>query len=312
MSFCHTPRPDGSVRGSSLGSASFVPSRLQTRMRSSVMSGRREQVSEAGQHRGDATAFADGDDHERNAGVAAEERGAVANAVRGAVDAEQHRRPGDSRVAQQVDHRLVGGPSVGAFLAADVDGQLGGFVLDLGQLDRGDPAGQHPGAFERDEAVERKRAQRGQRAIDSRRRVDGDADEREVLGQGEEAVRAVPVLGAEALARAHDETGVELVLGVDVHDPIGQETLADALALAEVGRQLHALRVHSAAPSRRPSHAAVTPRSRLTAKLRAPSRSSPSSPRRWLSSAQVLYVVKPPIRPGPELAVRVALQRHAE
>ena len=108
----------------SLGSASFAPSRLQTRMRSSVMSGRLEQASEAGQHRGDATALADRDDHERNAGVAAEERGAVANAVRGAVDAEQDRGPGDSRLVQQVDDGLVGGRPVGALLAADIDGQL--------------------------------------------------------------------------------------------------------------------------------------------------------------------------------------------
>ena len=59
----------------------------------------------------------------------------------------------------------------------------------------------------------------------------------------------MPVLRAEALVRAHHETRVELVLGVDIHDPIGEEPLADALALAEVGRQLHALRVHSPAPS---------------------------------------------------------------
>src|SRR4051812_29210262 len=73
MSFCQTPRPDGSVAGRCSGIASRTPSRLQTRHALERHERALEEVAEAGQRRGDPTALADRDDHERDLGVAGEE-----------------------------------------------------------------------------------------------------------------------------------------------------------------------------------------------------------------------------------------------
>jgi hypothetical protein len=97
------------VSGSWPGPARRCPSRLQTRMRSRVSSAR-ERLAELGQDRGDALAVADGDDHERDVGVATEEPGAMANAVGGAVHAEQDGGASDAMAVKQVDDGLVGGP----------------------------------------------------------------------------------------------------------------------------------------------------------------------------------------------------------
>ena len=64
-------------------------------------------------------------------GVAAEERGPLALAVRGAVDAEQRGRAGDAAPVQQVADGDERRHPVHALLAAEVDGQLGRLVQVL-------------------------------------------------------------------------------------------------------------------------------------------------------------------------------------
>jgi hypothetical protein len=73
----------------------------------------RELCAELGEHGGDAVAVTDRDDHQRDTLVAADEACALAGAVGGAVDAEQHGGTGDAALVQQVDDRLYAGrPSI--------------------------------------------------------------------------------------------------------------------------------------------------------------------------------------------------------
>ena len=76
-----------------------------------------------------------------------------------------------------------------------------------------------------------------------------------------------------------------------VDQRICEEPVADAIALAEVARELEAVHAHSRPPSSRPSHTASTPLARLSTRFSASARSSPSSPRRCDSNIHVENVV---------------------
>ena len=127
--------------------------------------------------------------------------------------------------------------------------------------------------------------------LDARARVDGDRDDRQVLGERQQPVGVQVVLDAEARDAAQDEARAQPVAGVEVGQRIGQEAIAGAVALAEVGRQLQRVGRHSAAPSWSPSHTHARPSARLTSTLASPGAARPSSPRRWDSSIHVLNVV---------------------
>jgi hypothetical protein len=53
-------------------------------------------------------------------------------------------------------------------------------------------------------------------------------------------------LSAEALDPAHGQAGLKSVAGVDLDEGVGEEAAAEAVAFAEVGRELQAVRVHDA------------------------------------------------------------------
>ena len=123
ISFCHSARPCLSVAGRATGRASVSPSRLHSCARSMVNSGSRRRVSSSGNAVGDLTAGADRDDHHRNARVAADESGSPALARR------CRRHPGTlkrQRIRVDATPRTprVSGPTVGAILSADVNGEL--------------------------------------------------------------------------------------------------------------------------------------------------------------------------------------------
>ncbi len=88
-----------------------------------------------GQHLLHLGCGADSDEHDRHVDVAAEEPGAAALTVHGAVDAEKHRRAGEPVSVQHVADRVVGGRAVDAVLPADVEGQLDR-VAAVGQVGR--------------------------------------------------------------------------------------------------------------------------------------------------------------------------------
>ena len=243
------PRPLGSVSGRCWGSASLMPSRLHTRTRSSVRSGRSQHRAELGQHPPDGRSVAHGDDHEWDVGVAREELRALAHAVRGPVDPEQHRRAGQSVLAQRLDDRHVRRPAAHAVLAADVDGELGRLMQLVGELDRADASREHAGALERHEAVGGDRCDVVEGRLDALSRVDRDRDDRQILRQRQQARGLEVVLDAEALDSAHHDAGLKRAPLVEVDERIGEKRAVRAVALPEVRRQLQAIVDHeSTAP----------------------------------------------------------------
>ncbi len=145
-----------------------------------------EEGAELGQRRRDAWPGPDRDDHERHAGVAPDEARAVTHAVCRPVDAEQHRRAGDARAAQDFDDRLVRRAPAGRLMAAQVDRQLRLLVQGVGQRVGRGALGHEPRPFRRHEPVEAERRDVFARRLDERTAVDGDRDERQVLGEREQ------------------------------------------------------------------------------------------------------------------------------
>src|SRR3954451_6937070 len=97
--------------------------------------------------------------------------------------------------------------------------------------------------------------------------------------------------GAEARGAAQHDARAQGVVGEEIAERVGEEAAADPPALSVVDREFEGIVRHSRPPSSRPAQTAATPRTRLTATLAAASLRSPSSPRRWVSSTQVLNVV---------------------
>ena len=79
--------------------------------------------------------------------------GPPADAVDGAVDAEQRGRAGDAAAMEQVADRDKRRSATDLLLTPDVDRQLSGLVQLLRQRNRADLAGEQPGPLERDQAV---------------------------------------------------------------------------------------------------------------------------------------------------------------
>src|SRR5581483_3272388 len=217
--------------------------------------------------------------------VAREEAGAPAAAVRHAVDPEEHgssREPGSAQVLDDGDVRVV---------AAEMNRQL----RRLGQLaasgraqplDRDEPAA--------DEALDVRR-----QGPDGRFVVHRERDEREVLGQRQEAIRVQELLGAEALDAAQEERGANLAPLEEVAEAVGDQAAADAVRLAEVDGELQDGLAHNAAPSAQPAAAAARPAASGSATFTSAIRSSPSSASRCVSSIHVENVVNEPMTAVP-------------
>ena len=185
----------------------------------------------------------------RDVGVAREELRALPHAVRGAIDAEQHGRAGQSVLAQRLDDRHVRRPPAHAVLAPDVDRELGRLMQLVGELDGADPSSEHAGALERHQAVAGDRLDVVERGLDAPARVDRDRDDRQVLRERQQARRLEVVLDAEALDSAHHDARLKRAALVEVDQRIGEERAVRAVALAEVRRQLQAIVDHDALPT---------------------------------------------------------------
>ncbi len=102
--------------------------------------------------------------------------------------------------------------------------------------------------------------------------------------------------GPEALGAAQQDARRDIMPPVQVEQRIGGEAAGRAPPLAEVAGELEAVRmpscaIHSWAPISRPSAAAATPRTRLTATLAIAATRLRSSAIRCVSSIQVENVV---------------------
>ncbi len=228
-----------------------------------------QQRAEFGQHAADPPGRADGDDHHRDLGVPAEERGPFAAAVRGAVHAEQCGGPVEAATVQQVADRDEGRHPADPFLAAQVDGQLGCLIHVLGRPARVGDLGQQPGSLQSDQPGAVELDGRWQNGFDAGPGIDRDRDERQVLGQGQGAVGAQVMLEAKAFGAAKQDAGRDLMPPVQLDQGVRGERAPAAVAFAEVAGQLQAVGRHRCAPSRWPSPAAAMPSARLATTLTA-------------------------------------------
>ena len=170
-----------------------------------------------GQHRLHLGRAADGDEHDRHVDVGAEEPGAAALSVHGAVHPEEHRRPGEPVPVQQIADRVVGGRAVDAAPSPDVEGQLDR-VAAVGQV-----AAEQSGALQGDQAAGRHLDDVVDQCADRRRGVDGGDRDRRVLGQRQRLVAADHVARAEAGDAAQHHTAGHLAVGVEVQHRLGEE-----------------------------------------------------------------------------------------
>ncbi|OOK84591.1 hypothetical protein BZL29_0845 [Mycobacterium kansasii] len=259
------------------------------------------EVDSGGRHLRNRT---DGNDHQWNIDVAAEEARPETFAVCRAVDTEKHCGSGESVPIQQFANGIAGSGSVDPHLTADVDGELGGIAVVVFQLAQRVGAavpGDQPGAFQRHQAAVGYRCHMVDQTPDLRRDVDGDNGDRRILGQAQRSVAAQLVLGSKARGTAHHHARCDAVLAEQIQHRVGQKPLgADrALPLAEVSGQLQALFAHICSAIHWPSSAAAKPSMTLTAILANATRSWRSSLSRWVSSIQVEKVVYAPTNAVP-------------
>jgi hypothetical protein len=222
-----------------------------------------EQAAELRQDAPDRVAGADGDDHQRDVGVAGEEPRPLPRSVPDAVDAEEHGGACDAVSLQQVDDREGRAAAAGALAPPAVDRQLRRVARSVRQRDPGQVAGQQAGPLDGHQPLVKPRAYLVQHRFHAFARVDADGDERQVLGQRQQPLRLQPLLDPEPLGPAQQDGGSEGVALVQVEQLVGQVSTPVPIALAEVARQLQAVLVHNALPRIRPQAAAPSPAARL-------------------------------------------------
>ena len=104
-------------------------------------------------------------------------------------------------------------------------------------------------------------------------RVDADEDHRQVVGEAEEAICLQHLMAPKALCPAQQDAGGQAMALADPKQRIAQEPVAGPVALGEVGRELEAVLVHSAAPTAWPSATAAKPTTSDPSRFAAPIRS---------------------------------------
>ena len=280
--------------GSGRGGATAVPSRRRTRTRSSVATGAGRSAASSARAGRRRAGLGDAEDEQGHARVAPGEPRALAPPAGGAVDAEQDARARDAVAVQGRDGDDVGRPAVPAGAAAEVQGELHrvglGHGLEVLGRGRGEVAEQAR-ALEGDQAAEAQGPHVGQRGPDRAGLVDGECHERKVLGERQRRVGAPQPPRAEAVGPAQEHARAEAMAGEGRHERVGDRAAREAVALADVDRELQRRGAHSASPSARPSAATARPRTSGTRRPATPARSRPSSASRWLSSIQVEKVV---------------------
>ncbi len=195
---------------------------------------------------------------------------------------------------KQVAHRQEGRLPQQTLATPQIDGQLGRLAQGRGQLRRVGSAaacGDQTRALQRDQPAALDLQDGLDQLLDPLARVDRDRDDGEILRKRQQPIGAQVVKASEALAASQQHAHSKAPLAVEVQQLVGEQLAADAIALAEVGRQLQAVLVHRATPIACPSAAAPKPMTRLTATFAPAVDTSESSARRWDSSIHVENVV---------------------
>ena len=150
-------------------------------------------------------------------------------------------------------------------------------------------------ALHRQQAPAGDRRQLGGDGLDPLGAVDRDRQERQVLGEREQAVALEVVLRAEALRPAQQHAGGEPPPLEEVEDDLGEEAAPVAVVLAEVEAKLERILAragaHSSPPIQWPNATAARPARSERLMFSQSARASPTSPSRWDSNIQVEKVV---------------------
>ena len=155
------------------------------------------------------------------------------------------------------------------------------------------------GALQGEEPLPGHLRQLGRDGLDPLAAVDRDGDQRQVLGEGEQAVGLQPLPRPEPLGAAQQDAGRQLAPLEQVEDRLREEAAAVAVVLAEVEGELQRLAprrglpagAHSTPPSQWPRVSAASPAASERPRLSQSSSARPASPSRWDSNIQVEKVV---------------------
>ena len=101
--------------------------------------------------------------------------------------------------------------------------------------------GGEAGALQGEEAVPGDLHQLSRGGFDPLAAIDGDRDERQVLGEGEQAVGLQPLSRPEPLGAAQQDAARQLAPLEEVEDRLREEAAAVAVVLAEVEGELQRL-----------------------------------------------------------------------
>lgn len=192
----------------------------------------------------------DGNDHQWNIDVAAEEPGPAAPTVCRAVDAEQHCGTCESMSMQKLADGVVGRRPGNPHLAAGVDGELGGIsvsAVDVAEFLGAAVPGDQSRPFQGHQAAVGHRCDVVDQGADFRFDVDGGDGHRRVLGQAQRLIAAKLVLWPETGGTAQHHAGRDVMGAEQIQHRIGQKPprpADSALPLAEIRGQLQALLVH--------------------------------------------------------------------
>ena len=172
---------------------------------------------------------ADADDHQRNVDIAAEEAGAVALAMRSAVDAEKHYGAGKSVPMQQLAHRVLGRLAADALLTAHVDGEFRGVAVvavEVAQRVGAQLRGDQPGTFQGQQSAVGHRGHVVDQRPDLRLDVDRGDRHRRILGQAQRYVAAQFVVGPETGYAAQHYAGRDVLGTEQIEHRVGQKPTA--------------------------------------------------------------------------------------
>ena len=181
------------------------PSRLHTRTRSRVSSGRAAARSSSGSAAAMRPPSPTATIISGTCSLRPKNCARSAHAVHGAVDAEQYGRAGHAVAVQERRRPPRRRAAAGTLVATDVDGQLRRRVRLARQPPRRGRAVSMRARSSVTRPCEGSFVDVRERRLDPRARVDGDRHEREVLGERQQPVGPQVVLGAEALDAAQQQ-----------------------------------------------------------------------------------------------------------
>src|SRR5580693_6474729 len=162
-----------------------------------------------------------------------------------AVDAHEHRCARELPPIEQIADRNVGGHTVNALFAADVDRQLGCLVIFVGEFDAVEVVPQQPGALQAYQAALVHPKYRFEQSLDDGAGVHRDHRNRWFFRQAQGLVASKVMPRAEAGDPAQHDAGRDAPLFIKTQHALGYEATVHALTLTEVRAELETNLVHT-------------------------------------------------------------------